>query len=111
MEINGHITNDINKIENHMLKHYENTFQNKENKKCDRQSLEGFLDQYNITLPQIKKADAETLNKDIPNALMDSAIKMLKDDASPGPDGISAKLMKNLYKISPFFYKLQPAKS
>ena len=106
MEINGHITNDINKIENHMFKHYENTFQNKKNTKCDPHSLQNFLNQYNVTLPKIEQADAETLNKDIPNTLMDSAIKILKDDASPGPDGISAKLMKTLYKNIPLLLQV-----
>ena len=105
MEINGHISNDISEIENHMLKHYENTFQNTNNTKCDTNSLDNFLKKYNITLPEINEDDSATLNKDIPNTLMDSAIKMLKDNASPGPDGISAKLMKPLYKRIPLLFQ------
>ena len=56
--------------------------------------MDGFLEMYN--LPKVNQEEIENLNRHITSSEIETVIKNLPTNKSPGPDGFTVSSTKNL---------------
>uniref|UniRef100_A0A9L0TC83 Uncharacterized protein n=1 Tax=Equus caballus TaxID=9796 RepID=A0A9L0TC83_HORSE len=85
-EIRGEITTDTNEIQQIIREYYEKLYANKLN---NLEEMDKFLDSYN--LPKLNQEEMENLNRPITSKEIETVIKNLPKNKSPGPDGFSGE--------------------
>ncbi|MBB1225481.1 endonuclease, partial [Klebsiella pneumoniae] len=82
----GEITTDTNEIQGIIREYYEKLYANKLN---NLEEMDKFLDSYN--LPKLNQEEMENLNRPITSKEIETVIKNLPKNKSPGPDGFSGE--------------------
>uniref|UniRef100_A0A9L0RUJ3 Uncharacterized protein n=1 Tax=Equus caballus TaxID=9796 RepID=A0A9L0RUJ3_HORSE len=82
----GEITTDTNEIQQIIREYYEKLYANKLN---NLEEMDKFLDSYN--LPKLNQEEMENLNRPITSKEIETVIKNLPKNKSPGPDGFSGE--------------------
>ena len=60
------------------------------------EEMDTFLEKYNF--PKLNQEDIENLNRPISSTEIETVIKILPGNESPGPDGVKVNSTKNLEK-------------
>ena len=102
MNENGIITTNPSEIEAIIREYYEKLYANKLD---NLEEMDKFLNTH--TLPKLKQEEIESLNRPITSEEIESVIKNLPTNQSPGPDGFpgefyqtfKAEIIPNLLKL------------
>ena len=104
LEINGVVTDDQQKIKNHVKDHYQQILEHQPPELQINHSLPDLLQKHRVTIPKISSESSSILQTPITDSHIAEAIKLLKKDSSPGPDGYTARLIIHIYQIIPTLY-------
>ena len=83
---NGEITTDKSEIQRIIRDYYQQLYANKMN---NLEETDKFLEKYNF--PKLNQEEIEDLNKPIKNMEIETVIRNLQANKSPGPDGFTAE--------------------
>ena len=83
LEIDGSITDDQQRIRNHVLHHYQEVLEKQSDQQQVTYSLPYLLEKYKLKLPEISQESAHCLQEPISNSHIAEAIKALKTSSSP----------------------------
>ena len=66
--------------------------------------MDKFLEKYNF--PKLNQEELENLNRPITGTEIDTAIRNLPTNKSPGPDGFTAEFYQKFRELTPILLKL-----
>ena len=102
MNENGIITTNPSEIQAIIREYYEKLYANKLD---NLEEMDQFLSTH--TLPKLKQEEIENLNRPITSKEIESVIKKLPRNESPGPDGFPGEFYQTLKaEITPILLKL-----
>ena len=90
----GEITTDTTEMQRIIREYYEKLYANKLD---NLEKIDKFLDSYN--LPKLNQEEIGNLNRPITSKEMETVIKNIPKNKSPGPDGFSGNSTKHSKKI------------
>ena len=90
---NGEITTDNAEIQRVIRDYYQQLYANKMD---NLEEMDKFLDKYNF--PKLNQEEIENLNRSITSTEIETVIRNLPTNKSPGPDGFTAEFYQNLDK-------------
>ena len=90
---NGEITTDNIEIQRIIRDYYQQLY---DNKMDNLEETDKLLEKHN--LPKLNQEELENLNKPIRSTEIETVIRNLPTNKSPGPDGFTAEFTKNLEK-------------
>ena len=90
---NGEITTDNTEIQRIIRDYYQKLHANKMD---NLEEMDKFLEKYNF--PKLNQEEIENLNRPITSTEMETVIKTLATNKSPGPDGFTGEFYQNLEK-------------
>ena len=93
----GKLLIERQKIDDHVHKHFKDKFQTKQKELDEINQTEEYEDQIHA----ISKRNKKTISNEPTETETKKAIEKLKVTSSPGPDGVTSKLAKLLYKRLP----------
>ena len=85
---NGGITTDNTQIQRTIRDYYQQLYANKMH---NLEEMDKFLEKYNF--PKLNQEEIENLNRPITSTEIETIIRNLPTNKSPGPDGFTAELM------------------
>ena len=98
---NGEITTDNNKIQRIIRDYYQQLYANKMD---NLEKMEKFLEKYNS--PKLNQKETEDLNRAITSKEIETVIRNLPANKSPGPDGFTAEFYKKFREeLTPILLK------
>ena len=99
---NGEITTDNTEIQTIIRDYYHQLYANKMD---NVEAMDKFLEKYNF--PKLKQEEIENLNRPITGTEIDTVIRNLPANKSPGPDGFTAEFhQKFREELTPILLKL-----
>ena len=99
---NGEITTDNTEIQRIIRDYYKQLYANKMDK---LEKMDKFLEKYNF--PKLNQEEIENLNRPITSTEIETVIRNLPANKSPGPDSFTAKLYKKFREeLTPILLKL-----
>ena len=99
---NGEITTDNTEIRKIIRDYYQQLYANKMD---NLEKMDKFLEKYNF--PKLNQEEMENLNKPITSTEIETAIRNLPTNKSPGPDGFTAEFYKKFREeLTPILLKL-----
>src|SRR5574340_1202569 len=99
---NGEITIDNTEIQRIIRDYYQQLYANKMD---NEEEMDKFLEKYNF--PKLDQEEIENLNRPITSTEMESVIKNLPANKSPGPDGFTAEFYQKFREeLTPILLKL-----
>ena len=104
MEIDGKMTYDRKDIEQHVVQTYTKII-NPPKQNYNEDHLTLFLEKHEVILPEIGQKIKDELANKITSEQIDDAVKTLRNDASPGPDGYCADIIKLIYQMIPHLFQ------
>ena len=90
---NGEITTDSTEIQKIIRDYYQQLYANKID---NVEEMDKFLEKYNF--PKLDQEEIENLNRPITSTEIETVIRNLPANKSPGPDGFPAEFYQNLKK-------------
>ena len=90
---NGEITTDNTKTQRIIRDYYQQLY---DNKMDNLEEMDKFLEKYN--LPKLNQEEIENLNRPITSMEIETVIRNLLANKSPGPDSFTAEFYQNLQK-------------
>ena len=90
---NGEITTDNTKIQRIIINYFQQLYANKMD---NLEEMAKFLEKYN--LPKLYQEEIENLNRSITSKEIETVIKILPTNKSPGPNDFKVNSTKNLKK-------------
>ena len=90
---NGEITTENSEIQRIIKDYYQQLYANKMD---NLEEMEKFLEKYDF--PKLNQEEVEDLNTPITSKEIETVIRNLPANKSPGPDGFTAEFYKNLEK-------------
>ena len=87
------LTTDTAEIQRIMRDYYKQLYANKMD---NLEEMDKFLEKHN--LPRLNQAEIENINRAMPSTEIETVIKNLPTNKSPGPDGLQANSIKHLEK-------------
>ena len=90
---NGEITTDNTEIQRIIRDYYQQLYANKMD---NVEEMDKFLEKYN--LPKLNQEEIENLNRPITSMEIETVLRNLPANKSPGPDGFTAEFYPNLEK-------------
>ena len=99
---NGEITTDNTEIQRIIRDYYQKLYANKMD---SLEEMDKFLEKYNF--PKLNQEEIEDLNRPITSKEIQTVIRNLPANKSPGPDGFTAEFYQRLReKLTPIVLKL-----
>ena len=99
---NGEITTDNTEIQRIIRDYYQQVYANKVDK---LEEMDKFLERYNF--PKLKQEEIENLNRTIISTEIETVIRNLPANKSPGPDGFTAEFYQKFSEeLTPILLKL-----
>jgi len=99
---NGEITTDSTEIQRIIRDYYQQLYANKMD---NLEEMDKFLEKYNF--PKLNKEEIENLNRPITSTEIETLIRNLPANKSPGPDGFTAKFYQKFREeLTPVLCKL-----
>ena len=99
---NGEITTDNTEIQRIVRDYYQQLYANKMD---NLEEMDKFLEKYNF--PKLNKEEIENLNRPITSTEIETLIRNLPANKSPGPDGFTAKFYQKFREeLTPVLCKL-----
>ena len=83
---NGEITTDNTEIQRIITDYYQKLYANKMD---NLEEMDKFLEEYNF--PKLNQEEIENLNRPITSTELETVIRNLPTDKTPGPDGFTAE--------------------
>ena len=90
---NGEITTDNTKLQRIISYYYQQAYANKTD---NLEEMDKFLEKYNF--PKLNQVGVENLNRPITSTEIETVIRNLPANKSPGPDGFTAEFYQNVEK-------------
>ena len=98
----GEVTTDTVEIQRIMRDHYKKLYVNKMD---NLEEMEKFLDKHN--LPRLNQGEIENINRPITSTEIETVIKNLPTNKSPGPDGFTGEFYQTFREeLTPILLKL-----
>ena len=98
----GEVTTDTAEIQSIMRDYYKQLYANKTD---NLEEMDKFLEKHN--LPRLNLEEIENINRPITSTKIETVIKNLPTNKSPGPDGFTGEFYKTFRKqLTPFLLKL-----
>ena len=98
----GEVTTDITEIQRIIRDYYQQLYANKMD---NVEEMDKFLEKYNF--PKLNQEEIENLNRPITSTEIDTVIRNLPANKSPGPDGFTAEFYQKFReKLTPNIFKL-----
>jgi len=99
---NGEITTDNTEIQRIIREYYQQPYANRMD---NMEEMDKFLEKYNF--PKLNQEEMENLNRPITSMEMETVIRNLLANKSPGPEGFSVEFYQNFREeITPILLKL-----
>ena len=99
---NGEVTTDNTEIQRVITHYYQQLYANKMD---NLEEMDKFLEKYNF--PKLNQEEIEVLNKPITSKEIETVIRNLPANKTPGPDGFTAEFYQRLReKLTPIVLKL-----
>ena len=98
----GEITTDTAEIQRIIRDYYKQLYANKMD---NHEEMDKFLERYN--LPRLNQEEVENMNRPITSTEIETVIKILPTNRSPGPDGFTGEFNETFREeLTPIFLKL-----
>ena len=91
---NGEITTDNTEIQRIIRDYYQQLYANK----MDVEEMDNFLETYNI--PKLNQEEIENLNRPITSTEIETVIRNLPANKSPGPDGFTTEFYQKFRELT-----------
>ena len=98
---NGEITIDNTVIQMIIRDYYQQLYANKMD---NLEEIDKFLEQYNF--PKLNQEETENLNRPITSMEIETVIRNLPANKSPGPDSFTAEFYQKFKELTPILFKL-----
>ena len=96
------ITKDSTEIQRIIRDYYKQLYANKMN---NHKEMDKFLERYNF--PRLNQEELENINRPIPSNEIETVIKNLPTNRSPGPDGFTGEIYQTFREeLTPILLKL-----
>ena len=100
MNENGEITTDNTEIQRIIRNYYQQLYANKMD---NLEEMDKFLEKYNF--PKLNQEEIEDLNRPITSMEIETLIRNLPTNKSPGPDGFTAEFYEKFRELTPILLK------
>ena len=98
---NGEITTDNTEIQRILRDYYQQLYDNKID---NLEEMDEFLEKYNFL--KLNQEEIESLNRPITSTEIETAIRNLATNKSPGQDGFTAEFYQKFRELTPILLKL-----